>query len=461
MRTLIKGGCIVNENRCFEGSVMIEDDEISQVLEVGEAPRSDYDECVDATGCFVFPGVIDTHVHFREPGFTHKADIESESRAAAYGGVTSFFDMPNTRPFTTNLDSLHEKMMLASEKSHVNYAFFYGATNDNYVDFSLLDKSEVPGIKLFMGSSTGNMLVDKYGSLIKIFSEAARVGLPVVAHCEDSDIIETNLKQMKSAYGEDPDVALHPLIRNEEACFSSSSLAVELAKTFGTRLHVAHVSTARELELFASRTSNSNLAPSYSRTPIPTITAEAALPHLFFTSKDYASLGTKIKCNPAIKREEDREALRKALSDGRITTVATDHAPHLLDEKQGGCVRAASGIPMIQFSLISMLGMSDEGILPMERVAELMCHAPARLFSVYKRGFIREGYKADLAIVSRQKPWMLTKKDIQSKCGWSPLEGKEFAWRVDKTYCNGRLIYDNGKFDDTCRGEKIVFRKER
>lgn len=446
MRTLIKGGCIVNENRCFEGSVMIENDEISQVLEVGEAPRSDYDECVDATGCFVFPGVIDTHVHFREPGFTHKADIESESRAAAYGGVTSFFDMPNTRPFTTDLDALHEKMRLASEESHVNYAFFYGATNENYVDFSSLDKSEVPGIKLFMGASTGNMLVDKYGSLLKIFSEAARIDLPIVAHCEDSDIIETNLKQIKGAYGEDPDVALHPLIRNEEACYTSSALAVQLARTYGTRLHVAHISTGKELELFGND---------------PRITAEAALPHLLFTSKDYASLGTKIKCNPAVKREEDREMLRKALTDGSISTVATDHAPHLLSEKQGGCVKASSGMPMIQFSLIAMLGLSDEGILPIERVADLMCHTPARLFSVYRRGFIREGYKADLALVSRQKPWTLTNKDIQSKCGWSPLEGKEFAWRVDKTYCNGRLIYDNGRFDDTCRGEKIVFRKER
>ena len=446
MRTLIKGGCIVNENRCFEGSVMIENDEISQVLEVGEAPRSDYDECVDATGCFVFPGVIDTHVHFREPGFTHKADIESESRAAAYGGVTSFFDMPNTRPFTTDLDALHEKMRLASEESHVNYAFFYGATNENYVDFSSIDKSEVPGIKLFMGASTGNMLVDKYGSLLKIFSEAARIDLPIVAHCEDSDIIETNLKQIKGAYGEDPDVALHPLIRNEEACYTSSALAVQLARTYGTRLHVAHISTGKELELFGND---------------PRITAEAALPHLLFTSKDYASLGTKIKCNPAVKREEDCEMLRKALTDGSISTIATDHAPHLLSEKQGGCVKASSGMPMIQFSLIAMLGLSDEGILPMERVAELMCHAPARLFSVYRRGFIREGYKADLALVSRQKPWTLTNKDIQSKCGWSPLEGREFAWRVDKTYCNGRLIYDNGRFDDTCRGEKIVFRKER
>lgn len=443
MTTLIKNGCIVNENRCIEGSLLIEGDRISRIFTNGEIPCDNYDNSIDATGCFVLPGIIDTHVHFREPGLTQKADIENESRAAAYGGVTSVFDMPNTIPNTTTPEALHDKLQLFAEKCHVNYACLYGATNDNVGDFANLDRTEVPAIKLFMGASTGNMLVDKYGSLLKIFAEAARCDMPIVAHCEDSVTIDAAMQQIKKMYGDDPNVAFHPLIRNEEACYESSALAVLLAKTYGTRLHVAHISTAKELELFG----NNNI-----------ITAEAALPHLLFSSEDYAILGTKIKCNPAVKRAEDRNELRKALYDGRITTVATDHAPHLASDKQGGCMRAASGIPMLQFSLISMLSLAEEGILGIERIAELMCHAPARLFGIHSRGYIRKGYKADLAIIRRTEPWTLTADDIQSKCKWSPLEGRKFNWQVVRTICNGQTIYHDGEFEENSRGEKLIFR---
>ncbi len=442
MKILIENGCIVNEGRTCRGSVAIADDRITDILEDQKAqPRGTYDQVVDATGCFVLPGVIDTHVHFREPGLTEKADIESESRAAAFGGVTSYCEMPNTVPQTTTIEALDDKRSLAREKSHVNYSFFFGATNDNYADFARLDRHRVPGIKLFMGSSTGNMLVDRYGSLLKVFETAARLDLPVMAHCEDTDTINHNMAQMKKAYGDDPDVMLHPLIRSEEACYESSALAVQLARTYGTHLHVAHISTARELELLGGN-----------------VTGEACVAHLLFTSADYARKRALIKCNPAVKRDEDRQALRQALTDGRITTVATDHAPHLLAQKQGGCARAASGMPMVQFSLPVMLGLASEGVLSMERVVELMCHQPAQLFQIRERGFLRPGYKADIAIVRPTEPYVVSNDMVQSRCGWTPLEGDTLCWRVSHTLCNGRFVVDEGRFCPDSRGEELLFR---
>lgn len=442
MKILIENGCIVNEGRTCRGSVAIADDRITDILEDQKAqPRGTYDQVVDATGCFVLPGVIDTHVHFREPGLTEKADIESESRAAAFGGVTSYCEMPNTVPQTTTIEALDDKRILARAKSHVNYSFFFGATNDNYADFARLDRHRVPGIKLFMGSSTGNMLVDRYGSLLKVFETAARLDLPVMAHCEDTDTINHNMAQMKKAYGDDPDVMLHPLIRSEEACYESSVLAVQLARTYGTHLHVAHISTARELELLGGN-----------------VTGEACVAHLLFTSADYARKRALIKCNPAVKRDEDRQALRQALTDGRITTVATDHAPHLLAQKQGGCARAASGMPMVQFSLPVMLGLASEGVLSMERVVELMCHQPAQLFQIRERGFLRPGYKADIAIVRPTEPYVVSNDMVQSRCGWTPLEGDTLCWRVSHTLCNGRFVVDDGRFCPDSRGEELLFR---
>ena len=442
MKTLIEHGRIVNEGRTFAGSVVIEDDRIADIfLEQNEQPRGTFDQVVDATGAFVIPGVIDTHVHFREPGLTEKADIESESLAAAFGGVTSYCEMPNTVPQTTTLEALDEKFLLASQKSHVNYSFFFGATNDNYTLFADLDRHRIPGIKIFMGSSTGNMLVDRYGALLKIFETAARLDLPLMAHCEDTEIINRNMEQMKKAYGDDPDVMLHPLIRSEEACYESSALAAQLARTYGTHLHIAHVSTARELELGGGN-----------------ITLEAVLAHLLFTSADYSRKRALIKCNPAVKRADDRDALRLALADGRISTIATDHAPHLLSQKQGGCAKAASGMPMVQFSLPAMLGLVDEGVVSFERVVDLMCHQPAQLFSIRDRGFLRPGYKADIAIVRPVEPYGVTPALIQSKCGWSPLDGDLLHWRVSHTICNGRIILNNGTFDAASQGEELRFR---
>lgn len=439
MKTLIKNALIVNEGRSFKGYLLIDDDRIADIQENQEY-RGDYDTVVDASGCFVLPGIIDDHVHFRDPGLTHKADIASESRAAAFGGVTSYLDMPNTIPQTTTLEALEDKYKRAADCSAVNYGFFFGATNDNVNLFTALDPHQVPGIKLFMGSSTGNMLVDRRESLQKIFREAT---LPVMVHCEDTARINENMKKAKERYGDDPPVELHPQIRDVEACYQSTALAVNLAKTYGTQLHVAHVTTAKELSLFGDN---------------DRITAEVVVAHLMFSSADYQSLGTRIKCNPAVKSADDREALRKALTNGKITTVGTDHAPHLLSEKEGGAARAVSGMPMIQFSLVSMLELVDEGVLPIERLVQLMCHQPASLFEIRDRGYLRKGYKADIVIVSPNNPWILTPDCIQSKCGWSPLEGHTFNWKVMHTFCNGHHLFNQGVFDETYRGEALAFR---
>lgn len=436
MRTLIKGGRIVNEGRTFDGSLVVDDEKIVEINT--HYPEASFDRVVDASGCFVLPGVIDDHVHFREPGLTEKADIESESRAAAAGGVTTYFDMPNTNPQTTTLEALDEKFRLAATKSHVNYSFFFGATNDNTSLFSQLDEHRIPGIKLFMGSSTGNMLVDRDEALNRIFQTAR---LPIMAHCEDTAIINRNMEEAKKAWGDDPQVSLHALIRSEEACLKSTQKAVELAKKYKTRLHVAHVSTAEELELIGGN-----------------ITAEATVGHLYFTMLDHERLGAKIKVNPAIKSPVDQFMLRQALSDGRISVIGTDHAPHLLSQKQGGCARAASGMPMLQFSLVTMLELVDMGVLTIERMVELMCHNPARLFEVRQRGFLRKGYQADIVIVRPHAPWTVTPDVIESKCAWSPMEGHEYQWRVEQTFCNGHLIYNKGVVDRDYIGQPVVFR---
>lgn len=443
MRTLIKNGTIVNEGRSFLGDLVVDGEQIEEIYE-GKAPRGIYDQVIDASGCFVLPGVIDDHVHFREPGLTRKADIESESRAAAFGGVTSYFEMPNTNPQTTTLEALEDKFALGAQKSHVNYSFFFGATNDNVDLFDRLDVHRIPGIKLFMGSSTGNMLVDKYKSLQQIFVKAKKMGLPVMTHCEDTDIINRNMAAYQEKYGEDPDVKFHPEIRSVEACYESSSLAVKLAKESGAHLHIAHVTTARELEFFGKDEN---------------ITGEAVIAHLYFSDEDYADKKAFIKCNPAIKTVNDRKALREALADGRISVVGTDHAPHEWKDKQGGCAKAASGMPMVQFSLVSMLELVDKGVLSIERMVEVMSHHPAKLFHVDKRGFLRPGYQADIVIVRPHTAWTVQKEIIQSKCGWSPMEGHEYQWQVEQTICNGHLIYNKGEFDEAYRGEELTFRK--
>ena len=443
MKTLIKGGHLVNEGRISDGFIVVENGNIIAITK--QQPEASFDETIDASGCYVLPGIIDDHVHFREPGLTQKADIDSESRAAAAGGVTSYFDMPNCVPQTITPEALEEKFQLASKKSHVNYSFFYGATNDNADSFAQLDASRIPGVKLFMGSSTGNMLVDRQQSLERIFNTCK---LPLMAHCEDTDIINRNMKEVQQAWGEDPQVSLHALIRSEEACLASSRKAVELAKKYGTRLHLAHISTAEELELFSACCDS---------VATNSITAEACVGHLYFTQLDHEQLGARIKVNPAIKTPVDQFMLREALNDGRITVVATDHAPHLLEQKQGGCVKAASGMPMIQFSLVTMLELVDDGVLTIQRLVELMCHNPARLFGVVQRGFLREGYRADITIVRPHAPWTVTTDIIESKCKWSPMEGHEYQWRVERTLCNGQTVYADGVVNDAVLGEEIRF----
>ena len=442
MRTLIKNATIVNERSIKHASLVIEDDIIKEICEEDMLPVVSVDEVTDATGCYVLPGVIDDHVHFREPGMTDKADIASESRAAAAGGVTSYFDMPNTVPQTTTIEAWRDKMERGAKDSVVNYAFFIGATNDNAGILNSIDCHAVPGIKLFMGSSTGNMLVDRREALERVFRIP---GMPVMTHCEDTAVINANMAEAKAKYGDDPDVVHHPEIRSEEACWRSTSLAVEMARKCGARLHVAHVSTARELQLFTPND--------------PQITAEATSAHIFFSEEDYKIKGTKIKVNPAIKTKADREEIRRAMADGRISVVGTDHAPHLLAQKQGGCAKAASGMPMVQFSLPAMLSLVDEGVLTITRVVELMSHNPARIFEVAQRGYIRKGYKADLVMVRPDSQWTVTLEGILSKCGWSPMEGCTFNWRVERTWCNGHLVYAEGRVDDTVRGEAIRFRE--
>ena len=436
MNHQIKDVIIVNEGEAFLGSVIVEDGIISKITKSQETlSEKDWKE-----KAVLLPGIIDDHVHMRDPGLTHKADMDTETRAAAAGGVTTVLDMPNVSPQTTTLSLLDERYRMAAEKCHVNYGFFLGATNDNLQEILNVDIHRVPGVKLFMGSSTGNMLVDKEEALRNIFRDCPTL---IMTHCEDTNRINQRMAEFKSLYGEDPEVIHHPEIRDAEACYQSTELAVRLAKETGARLHVAHLTTARELELFSPNDKQ--------------ITAEACVAHLLFTNQDYQSLGTRIKCNPAIKSAEDRQALRQALSDGHINVVGTDHAPHLLSEKEGGCCKAMSGMPMVQFSLPAMLSLVDEGVLTIKRMVELMCHNPAKLFGIEKRGFIREGYHADLTLVRANSPWQVNKDIIQSRCGWSPLEGKTFNWKVCQTYVNGQLVWDGKQINSSILGQAARF----
>lgn len=443
-RTLIENAVIINEGRNVSGSLVIEDEKIAEILAGDQKPTVPCDESIDATGCYLLPGAIDEHVHFRDPGLTHKADITTESRAAAAGGVTSIMDMPNTNPQTTTLEALNEKFILLAEKSAINYSCYFGATNNNYTQFDQLDKHRVCGVKLFMGSSTGNMLVDRLASLRNIFGGT---DLLIAAHCEDQGIIKENTDKYKKEYGDDVPLELHPVIRSEEACYRSSELAVQLAKETNARLHIMHISTAKELSLFE----NAPLAQKR-------ITAEACVSHLVFTENDYRTLGARIKCNPAIKTAKDREALQEAVNSGLIDAIATDHAPHLLSEKEGGALKAMSGMPMIQFSLVSMLEFVDKGIFTIEKVVEKMCHAPAQMYQIQKRGFIRKGYFADLVLVRPGSEWTVTSDRILSKCKWSPLEGHTFNWKVEKTFVNGHLLYNNGMIDEDYRGQELFLK---
>ena len=440
MKTIIHNATIINEGKEWLGSVVIEGEHIAEVTDGPATDLSGYDQVIDGTGLYLLPGIIDSHVHFREPGMTEKADIASESRTAAAGGVTSYIDMPNCIPPTTTLEALEEKHRIAAEKSRVNYSFFFGATNTNLETIKDLDPSVVPGVKVYMGSTTGGLLVDRERALYDIFGNSP---LLLMTHCEDTNRINQRMAEFKAIYGEDPDVIHHPQIRDTEACYQSTALAVRLAKETGARLHVAHLTTARELELFAHNDKQ--------------ITAEACVAHLLFTQEDYATLGTRIKCNPAVKSKADREALRKALTDGRITVIGTDHAPHLLSEKQGGCCKAMSGMPMVQFSLPAMLSLVDEGVLSITRMVELMCHNPATLFGMRKRGFIRPGYHADLTLVRPNTPWQVSKDIIQSRCGWSPLEGRTFRWKVERTYVNGQLVWDGHQVNTQFKGQAVEF----
>lgn len=445
-RTLIQNAVIVNEGRKVTGSVVIEGEKIAEILVGEEKASAPCDEVIDASGCYLLPGAIDEHVHFRDPGLTHKADITTESRAAAAGGVTSIMDMPNTNPQTTTLEALEEKFALLAVKSSVNYSCYFGATNNNYTQFPQLDKRRVCGVKLFMGSSTGNMLVDRMASLRNIFGGT---DLLIAAHCEDQGIIKENTDRYKKEFGgDDVPLAYHPLIRSAEACYRSSELAVQLAREANARLHIMHISTARELDLFSD-------APLKEKR----ITAEACVSHLLFTEEDYQTLGARIKCNPAIKTADDRKALQEAVSSGLIDAIATDHAPHLLSEKEGGALKAMSGMPMIQFSLVSMLELADKGAFTIEKVVEKMAHAPAEMYDIQNRGYIRKGYQADLVLIRPDSEWTVTTDCIISKCGWSPLEGHTFKWKVEKTFVNGHLLFDNGKIDESYRGQELIFER--
>ena len=427
---------IVNLGREYTGYVAI-DGEFIHAMGDGAAPEAllaASQEVIDAAGMLLIPGCIDDHVHFREPGLTHKADIASESRAAVAGGVTSYMDMPNTKPLTITAEALEEKFDIAARSSVANYSFFIGATNDNIDTLLSIDNKRVAGVKLFLGSSTGNMLVDESDVLHRLFRECRTL---ISVHSEDEAIIRERRAFYTGRFGEDLSVFYHPLIRSAEACYVCTERAVELARRYGTRLHVAHISTARELELFWAE-------PLLDKR----ITAEACVHHLWFTDNDYASLGTRIKCNPAIKTTADRNALRDAVNNGAIDLIATDHAPHLLSEKQGGALTAASGSPYVQFSLIMMLELVRQGVFSTVTVVEKMCHAPAMLYNIDRRGILRPGYYADIVLIDTNTRHTVTKEDVLSKCGWSPLEGTTFHSRVVKTFVNGKCIYSDGVVAD-------------
>ena len=441
---LIKNATIINEGRTYRNDVLVVNELISAIGSSDYINIPSGTKIIDAIGLLLIPGVIDDQVHFREPGLTHKGDINSESRAAVAGGVTSFMDMPNTNPQTVTIDILNEKYRIGSENSLTNYSFYLGATNTNIDDVLNVDKSSVCGIKLFMGSSTGNMLVDNENALRELFAKST---LPITAHCEDEPIIRKNSEIYMEKYGEDVPVKMHPLIRSREACFRSSSHAVNLAKEYNTRLHILHLSTADELKLF------SNTLPLYQKK----ITGEVCIHHLWFDESSYEKLGNLIKWNPAIKTRFDRDALINGVNNNIIDIIATDHAPHTLTEKGNSYFKAPSGGPLVQHSLVVMLELWHRKIFSLEKIVEKMCHNPAILFNIRNRGFIREGYQADLCLVDPASLWSVSKDNILYKCRWSPFEGVTFQSKVVKTIVNGTIVYDNGVINEEYRGQRLMF----
>ena len=444
MKTLIKNAQIVNEGKIFKSDVLIEYDLIAKISST--ISEENVDKIIDAEGKFLIPGVIDDQVHFREPGLTHKGDIESESKAAIAGGVTSFIEQPNTVPNAVTQELLEEKYKIASEKSYANYSFSMGGTNDNLEEVLKTNPRNVAAIKLFLGSSTGNMLVDNPEILEEIFSQ---VKMPICVHCEDEATIRKNTEIYKEQYGEDIPVKFHHLIRSEEACYLSSSKAIELAKKTGARLHIYHLSTAKETELF--------------RNDIPLqdkkITAEVCVHHLHFTNEDYETKGSLIKWNPAVKTETDKNGLWEALLDDRIDVIATDHAPHTLEEKSNKYLSCPSGAPLVQYSLSVMFEYFKKGKITLEKVVEKMCHNPAILFEIEKRGYVKEGYKADLVLINPNAEITVSKENIQSKCGWSPLENETFHSEITHTFVNGFLAFENGKVSPEKHGERLLFER--
>jgi dihydroorotase len=447
---------IVNEGEIFVGSLIIRDGLIRKIIRKGEAGTEAGETSglpsLDAGGKILIPGVIDDQVHFREPGLTHKGDIYTESRAATAGGVTSFMDMPNTQPQTLTQELLEEKYGLAADKSIANYSFYIGASNDNLDEILKTDPGKVCGLKLFMGASTGNMLVDNPETLDRIFSN---VKFLIAVHCEDEAIIRTNTERFRELYGEDVPSYAHPLIRSEEACYRSTSLAVKLARKYDARLHVLHLSTAREMTLF------SNDRPLTEKR----ITAEVCIHHLWFSDNDYKTLGNLIKWNPAIKTIQDREALWKALLEDKIDVIATDHAPHTLEEKSKKYFKAPSGGPLVQHSLPAMLDFYRQGRLSLEKIVEKMCHAPADCYRVDRRGYIREGYWADIVLIDPDQPWEVSPSNIYYKCRWSPFEKHIFSSRITHTFVNGNLVYESkpqfleGHFNEASRGMRLEFNR--
>ena len=441
---LLKGGITVNEGHKISEDILINNGRI-QKLEKDITPENNW-KVVNLDGKLVLPGCIDDQVHFREPGLTHKGNVYSESRAAVAGGITSFMEMPNTIPNVLTQEFLQDKYDIASKQSIANYSFFMGASNENVEEVLKTNENNVCGIKIFMGSSTGNMLVDNEKTLNNLFS---RVSMLIATHCEDEQIIRDNIKAAKAKYGENVPINEHPNIRSEEACYASSSIAIALAKKHGTRLHVLHISTAKELELF------NNDIPLFEKR----ITAEACIHHLWFTQENYSKRGVFIKWNPAIKKKSDRDAVFQAVLDNKIDVIATDHAPHSFEEKSQSYFKSPSGGPLVQHALVAMLQKVKEGMISIERVVEKMAHAPSILFQIDNRGYIREGYYADLVVIDPDKSNVVTKENILYKCGWSPFEGMKFDNIIHSTYVNGRLVYDNGLIVEGTTGQRLLFNR--
>lgn len=442
---LIKNAKIVNEGTIFEGDVLIENEYIVEIA-ASISPKSSQCKIIDAEGNYLIPGAIDDQVHFREPGLTHKGDIASESAAAIAGGITSFIEQPNTVPNAVTQKILEEKYTIASHTSHANYSFMIGGTNDNLEELLKTNPKNVAGIKLFLGSSTGDMLVDSSDSLEKIFSSTK---LLIAVHSEDETTVKANLERYKLQFGDDIPVRFHPEIRSVEACYKSTVRIIELAQRTGARLHVFHLSTAKELDLFT------NKIPLEEKQ----ITAEVCIHHLWFSDEDYATKGNLIKWNPAVKSTEDRKALWEALLDDRIDVIATDHAPHTLEEKMQVYTKAPSGGPLVQHAVVAMFEANHQGKISVEKIVEKMCHNPAKIFKIEKRGFIKVGYYADLVIVNPSSPWNVKKENIIAKCGWSPFDGYNFKSRITHTFVNGELVYHNFKVKDIRAGKRLLFER--